>query len=84
MDLLESALDRPGTITESSSAVDVSAAPSAAAPSRFRRCAYGRRLSSKTHVHRSLCVRCRGFVYDINSRRDECKALNRQRLSDVP
>ena len=54
LDLLEYALDCSGTIMESSSAVDVSAAPSAATPSRFRRCAYGRRMTSKTHVHYSF------------------------------
>ena len=75
LDLLESALDRPGTIMESSSAVDVSAAPSAATPLWFRRCAYGRRMSSKRHVHHSFCVNCRGFVCDFNNRCDECKAL---------
>ena len=71
LDLLEYALDRPGTIMESSSAVDVSAAT----PSRFRRCAYGRRMSSKTHVHHSFCVHCRSFVCDFNNHCDECKAL---------
>ena len=75
LDLLQYALDRPETIMESPSAVDVSAVPSAATPSRFRRCAYGRRMSSKTHVHHSFCVHCRGFVCDFNNRCDECKAL---------
>ena len=70
LDLLEFALDHPGTIMESSSAV-----PSAATPSRFRCCAYGRRMSSKTHVHHSFCVHCRGFVCDFNNRCDESKAL---------
>ena len=70
LDLLESDLDRPGTVMESSSAVDVSATPSG-----FRRCACGRRMSSKTHDHHSFCVHCRGFTCDFNNRCDECKAL---------
>ena len=60
---------------ESFSAVDVSAAPSAATPSGFRRCACGRRMSSKTHDPHSFCVHCRGFACDFNNRCDECKAL---------
>ena len=57
LELLESALDRPGTIMESSSAVDVSAAPSAATPSRFRHCAYGRRMSRLAR-HISIIFLC--------------------------
>ena len=83
MDLLESDLDCPGTVMESSSAVDVSAVPSAATPSGFRRCACGRRMSSKTHDHHSFCVPCRGFACDFDDRCDECKAVT-DRLSDVP
>ena len=75
LDLLESDLDRPGTVMESSFAVDVSAAPSAATPSGFHRCACGRRMSGKTHDHHSFCVHCRGFACDFNNRCDECKAL---------
>ena len=75
LDMLDSDLDRPGTVMESSSTVDVSAEPSAAMPSGFHRCACGRRMSSKTHDHHSFCVHCRGFSRDFNNRCDERKAL---------
>ena len=75
LDMMDSDLERPGTVMESSSTVDVSAAPSAATPSGFCRCACGRRMSSKTHDHHSFFVHCRGFSCDFNNRCDECKAL---------
>ena len=63
LDLLESDLGRAGTDVEftSAPAVDDSAAPPSATPSGFRRCACGRRMSSKTHDHHAFCVTCRGF-----------------------
>ena len=65
LDLLEYALDRPGTIMELSSAVDVSAVPSAATPLQFRHCAYGRRMSSKTHMSIILFVFIVGVLFVI-------------------
>ena len=77
LDLLESDLDRAGTDVEftSTPAVDDSAGPPTATHSGFRRCACGRRMSSKTHDHHAFCVTCRGFQCDFNIRCDECQSL---------
>ena len=56
MDVLESDLDRVD--------MDMPSA-SAATPSSFRRCACGRRMSSKTHDHHVFCVSCRGFECNL-------------------
>ena len=77
MDVLKSDLDSVGTDMDfpSAPATDDSAAPSAATPSSFRRCAYGRRMSCKAHDHHVFFVYCRGFECNFNSRCDECKSL---------
>ena len=77
LDLLVSDLDRAGTDLEfaSAPAVDDSAAPPFATPSGFRRCACGRRMSSKSHDHHAFCVTCRGYQCDFNNRCDECQSL---------
>ena len=75
LDMMDSDLKRSGTVMDPST-LDDSAAPSAATPSGFRRCACGRRMSSKTHDHHSFCVHCRGFDCDFNNRCDECKVLS--------
>ena len=66
LDLLESDLNRAVTdvIFTSTLAVEDSAAPPTTTPptttpSGFRRCACGRRMSSKTHDHHAFCVTCR-------------------------
>ena len=77
LDLLESDLNRAGTDLDfaSAPAVDDSAASPSAMPSGFRRCACGRRRSSKTHDHHAFCVTCRGYQCDFNNRCDECPSL---------